>query len=223
LNGSGFVVTAGQAATTAGAAFTGMSSASAGLPFCMFVGMVLGGFFGGKYLFPVPDSSVASPKGPRDVKVLSADELDALGPQEIRAYENNMSLAFNLQDTNGLGTREALQRQHEALTTASTVSGTDSSRLAGLPQTDLRSFSGTAARHDLFKRRWLAYELDAQLQVDYPAMTDVACPETAAMIKAMKVADESRGRPDPQAYAAAVEAFAAAISAAERAAGVPGK
>lgn len=223
LNDSGFLFTAGQAATTAGTAFAGMSAASSGLPFWMFVGMVLGGFFGGKYLFPVPDNSVASPRGPREVRRLSAGELDALAPDDIRAYEDNLMLLLHLQDANGLGTREALQRQREAVTSAAHVSGTSTSTLAGLPLTEAQSFSATAARHDVLKQRWVAYELDPQLQVDYPAMTDVAYPETAAMIKAMRRSNESRGMSNALEYRAAVEEFALAITAAERAAGVPGK
>lgn len=76
------------------------------------------------------------------------------------------------------------------------------------------------ARHDELMVRWRRYELDPACSIDYPALTDVRLPETSALIKAMRTADQLRtvthnGYPD------AVGSLAASLAAAERAAGIP--
>jgi len=89
---------------------------------------------------------------------------------------------------------------------------------------DTRDWHEAAARHDAARTRWLAYELDPALAIDYPDMSDVTRPETAAMLRAMKRADALRSLgPDDDggagAFATAVAEAAVRLSAAERAAG----
>jgi hypothetical protein len=49
-----------------------------------------------------------------------------------------------------------------------------------------------AAAHDDVTHRWLAYELDAEKLVTYPAMSDGRQPLTAAFLRAKKLADNLR-------------------------------
>ncbi|MCP8999868.1 hypothetical protein NFC73_09005 [Pseudarthrobacter sp. RMG13] len=76
------------------------------------------------------------------------------------------------------------------------------------------------AEHDALLARWSRYELDPASCIDYPAMTDVRLPETSALIRAMKEAEQLRAVPH-QGYAPAVVRFGLALAAAERAAGIP--
>ena len=76
------------------------------------------------------------------------------------------------------------------------------------------------AQHDALIARWRRYELDPACSIDYPSLTDVRLPETSALIKAMKTADQLRGNPH-QGYPDAVTSLAASLAAAERAAGIP--
>jgi hypothetical protein len=78
-----------------------------------------------------------------------------------------------------------------------------------------------AARHRDALARWQRYELDPGYCIDYPAMTDPARPETAALIKAMKAAEQLRGAADA-GYGAAVDRLERALAEAERAAGAAG-
>lgn len=89
---------------------------------------------------------------------------------------------------------------------------------------DTRGWHEAAARHDAIRVRWLAYELDPALAIDYPDMSDIARPHTAAMLRAMKHADALRSLgPDDDggasAYPTAVAEAAARLTEAERAAG----
>jgi len=59
----------------------------------------------------------------------------------------------------------------------------------------------------------------AQYCIDYPSMTDVRMPETAALIRAMREAEQLRAVPQ-RGYAPAVARFGLALSAAEQAAGI---
>lgn len=68
--------------------------------------------------------------------------------------------------------------------------------------------------------RWQRYELDPGFSIDYPALTDVRLPETSALIKAMRTADQLRTA-SHTGYPAAVGSLAASLAAAERAAGIP--
>lgn len=76
------------------------------------------------------------------------------------------------------------------------------------------------AQHDELIARWRRYELDPACSIDYPSLTDVRRPETSALIKAMRAADQLRNDPH-QGYPDAVTRLAASLAAAERAAGIP--
>lgn len=84
------------------------------------------------------------------------------------------------------------------------------------------------ARHDELMARWSRYELDPACSIDYPALTDVRLPETSALIKAMRAAEELRSVPGHRSgsaggkeYPDAVTSLAASLADAERAAGIP--
>lgn len=96
-----------------------------------------------------------------------------------------------------------------------------------------------ALRHRAALARWQRYELDPALEIDFPAMTDPGCAETAAMYKAMRKADQLRGGTGHSrtgyggtghngtggdgtpstGYSTAVERFEQALAEAETAAG----
>ncbi len=213
--------TTGQAITNWSAFFVAGSSGSAGLPDWAVLGVMLGGFLGGKFLFPVPDSSIASRRGPADVVSKSAAQLDRMTPEEIRAYENNMVLKHRLKDSRAIGAEQALQRQREAIWKAEEAAGVASGSLSGLSLVDAQAFSSVAAQHKVLDSRWLAYEVDPNLQFDFPAMSDPAFPATAAMIRAMRKAEQAKSEANTANYQSAVAAFGAALTAAEAAAGVP--
>lgn len=215
--------TTGQAITNSGAFFVAGSTGSAGLPDWTVLGVLLGGFLGGKFLFPVPVSSIASRRGPADVVSQSAKELDSMTPEEIRVYENNMVLKHRLKDTGELGAAQALQRQRDATRTAEEAAGIAPGRLTGLSLVDAQAFGAVAAQHEHLESRWLAYEVDPHLQFDFPAMSDTAFPATAAMIRAKRKAEQAKSEGTPANYGSAVGAFGAALTAAETAAGVPQK
>ena len=214
-------VTTGQAMTTLSAFFVAGSTGSAGLPDWAVLGLLLGGFLGGKYLFPIPDSSIASRRGPADVVSKGAADLDSLTPEEIRAHENNMILKHRLKSPVGLGTAQALQRQREAARTAEEAAGVTTGRLTGLSLVDAQAYSAAAAQHELLESRWLAYEVDPHLQFDFPAMSDTAFPATAAMTKARRKVDQAKANGNTAEYQSAVAAFGEALTVAEAAAGVP--
>jgi hypothetical protein len=215
--------TTGQAVTNWSAFFVAGWTGSAGLPDLAVLGVLLGGFLGGKYVFPVPDSSLASRRGPADVVSKSAMELDSMTPEEIRVYENNMVLKHRLKGPGGLGVAQALQRQQEAARTAEEAAGMATASLTGLSLGDAQAFSAAAAQHERLKGRWLAYEVDPHLQFDFPAMSDTAYPATAAMIRAMRDAEQAKSAGHAANYRSAVAAFGKALTAAEAAAGVPRK
>jgi hypothetical protein len=75
-------------------------------------------------------------------------------------------------------------------------------------------------QHDELIARWRRYELDPACTIDYPALTDVRLPETSALIKAMRAADQLRLE-SRHGYPDAVTRLAASLAAAERAAGIP--
>lgn len=77
-----------------------------------------------------------------------------------------------------------------------------------------------SAHHDELMVRWRRYELDPAYSIDYPALTDVRLPETSALIKAMRTADQLRTAAH-KGYPDAVGRLAASLGAAERAAGIP--
>ena len=213
--------TTGQAVINSGAFFVAGSTGSAGLPDWAVLGVMLGGFLGGKYVFPVPVSSIASRRGPADVVSRTAAELDRMTPEDIRVYENNMVLKHRLKDTRGLGAAQALLRQQEAARAAEQAAGMPTGSLTGLSVADAHAFSAAAARHKVLESRWLAYEIDPHLQFDFPAMSDTAFPATAAMLRERRNAEQAKSKGNTANYRSAVAAFGAALAGAEAAAGVP--
>lgn len=215
--------TTGQAITNLSSFFIAGSAGSATLPDWAVVGMLVAGFLLGKYLFPIPVSSIASRRGPADVVSRSARELDRMTPEEIRIYENNMVLKHRLKDTRGLGAAQALQRQREGIWQAEEAAGVASGSLSGMSLVDSLAFSSVAEQHKLLDSRWLAYEVDPKLQFDFPAMSDPAFPATAAMIRARRKAEQAKTDGHTVEYRSAVAGFGNALTAAESAAGVPRK
>ena len=81
------------------------------------------------------------------------------------------------------------------------------------------SNKAAAERHRDALVRWRRYELDPGYVIDYPAMSDPARPETAALLRAMKTAEQLRG--GGGGYGPAVDRLERALAEAERAAGAP--
>ncbi|WP_254703502.1 hypothetical protein [Pseudarthrobacter sp. C4D7] len=84
----------------------------------------------------------------------------------------------------------------------------------------LSAHQAARIQHDELMLRWQRYELDPGCSIDYPALTDVRRPETSALIKAMRTADQLRTATH-KGYPAAVGSLASSLAAAERAAGIP--
>ncbi|TQJ39051.1 hypothetical protein FBY33_1063 [Arthrobacter sp. SLBN-112] len=84
----------------------------------------------------------------------------------------------------------------------------------------LSAHQAARLRHDELMRRWRRYELDPACSIDHPELTDVRLPETSALIKAMRTADQLRTATH-KGYPDAVGSLAASLAAAERAAGIP--
>ncbi|MEV4988934.1 hypothetical protein [Pseudarthrobacter sp. LMD1-1-1.1] len=84
----------------------------------------------------------------------------------------------------------------------------------------LSAHQAARIQHDELIVRWQRYELDPGCSIDYPALTDVRLPETSALIKAMRTADQLRTATH-KGYPDAVGSLAASLAAAERAAGIP--
>ncbi|MDJ0458423.1 hypothetical protein PUN71_014565 [Arthrobacter sp. NQ7] len=76
------------------------------------------------------------------------------------------------------------------------------------------------AQHDELLLRWRHYELDPACSIDFPDLTDVRRPETSALIKALRTAEQQREAAH-RGYPDAVGSLAASLAAAERAAGIP--
>jgi hypothetical protein len=83
-------------------------------------------------------------------------------------------------------------------------------------------YTAAQVEHSMLLERWRRYELDPAYCIDYPAMTDVRLPHTAAVIKAMREAEQLRAARH-QEYPPAVERFGRALAAAEQAAGISAK
>jgi hypothetical protein len=75
-----------------------------------------------------------------------------------------------------------------------------------------------AALHRRVLARWQRYELDPAYRIDFPALSDPRRPETSALIKAMKAAEQLRDGNDA-GYGPAVRRLEQALAEAERAAG----
>ena len=89
---------------------------------------------------------------------------------------------------------------------------------------DAAAHAVAALRHREALARWQRYELDPAFCIDFPAMSDPRRPETAAMLKAMKAAEQERCGAGPRGttpggYSTAVDRLERALAQAERAAG----
>lgn len=82
-------------------------------------------------------------------------------------------------------------------------------------------FAAISEQHDQLLARWRGYELDPAAMIDYPGMTDIRVPDTAALIRSLKHAEHCRMTPGTD-YRSAVDELDQALARAERAAGVPG-
>ncbi|MFE7845476.1 hypothetical protein ACFUTX_09840 [Microbacterium sp. NPDC057407] len=85
------------------------------------------------------------------------------------------------------------------------------------------------AAHDAVNARWLAYETDIDKALAFPQLTDPRHPATVAFLRAQREAQFARPTPGRRitpaqfvAYRSAVAAMDAALTEAERQAGVPG-
>lgn len=84
--------------------------------------------------------------------------------------------------------------------------------------------SALRARHESVLQRWVSYELDPAVAIDFPNMTDLRQPATAHLVRTMRKAAVLREQTDTDdaaapAYESAVADLEAAFDAAERAAG----
>jgi hypothetical protein len=77
-----------------------------------------------------------------------------------------------------------------------------------------------AVVHEEILGRWARYELDPALAITYPDLADVARPETAALVKALREAESLKTAWD-SGYPHAVDRLGQALDRAETAAGVP--
>jgi ABC-type multidrug transport system fused ATPase/permease subunit len=84
---------------------------------------------------------------------------------------------------------------------------------------DRSGFTEAAARHDAILARWQSYELDPAKGIDFPGMSDVNVPQTAALVRALQEAQRCRLTAGAD-YAGAVEQLEVAMAQAEAAAGV---
>ncbi|WP_150117097.1 hypothetical protein [Arthrobacter sp. ERGS1:01] len=69
-----------------------------------------------------------------------------------------------------------------------------------------------AARHNAVLARWSRYELDPAAAIDFPAMTDVRCPETSALAKAVALAAALRGDTRDSETASAIAEYREAVA-----------
>ena len=95
--------------------------------------------------------------------------------------------------------------------------------VAGQQQRTSESFASVTAQHDSLITQWCRYELDPVLTMDFPAMSDVRIPETAALIRSVTAAAQLRAVTPPTddavaTYQQAVDKLALALATAEVAA-----
>lgn len=216
-----FMLSRAHAVTAAGAILAAGSVSSEQMPDWIFWTLLLSGYFGGRFVFPVPDSSIASKRGPADVSSKNAAELDTMTPEDIRVYENNMVLKHRIKDLKPLGTAQALVRRDDAARSAERAADLPEGSLNRLSLADARAFGAASQVHDSLRKRWLSYEIDSTLQFNFPAMSDASLPATSAMIRAMHHADDVKSRGRVAEYQSAVASFEKALKEAEVAAGVP--
>ena len=174
--------------TTSGALFTTSGSMVFGAALSMSWWEVIGGtgmfltvpgFLLGCFLFPIPDQSVASTRGPRKLRRLESDEFDRLSRQELLAYRNNFGLTEGCDSYEVIEAYRALRRrQHKAEMVARAL-GLTYKAVEESSIDELQEYFRAHHRHAALKKRWLAYELDPVLQAQLPAMTDPTNPVTA--------------------------------------------
>ena len=116
------IFSGGHAACTVGAA---VAASAWDFPSWAFWIAIALGFVVGKFLFPVPRSSVASRYGSKELARKSPGDLDYMTPAEIRAYQYNVQFIQKGVTPLALGTEEALGRQSEAVRTVSLAAGAD--------------------------------------------------------------------------------------------------
>lgn len=95
--------------------------------------------------------------------------------------------------------------------------------VAGLQRRTSEAFAEVTAQHDFLITRWCRYELDPAMTMDFPAMTDVRIPETAALIRSVTAAARLRAvTPETDdavaTYQHAVDNLGLALATAEMAA-----
>ena len=211
--------------TTSGALFTTSGSMAFGAALSMSWWEVIGGtgmfltvpgFLLGCFLFPIPDQSVASTRGPRRLQRLESDELDSLSRQELLAYRNNFGLKEGRDSYEAMDACRALRRRQQKARMVARALGLTYRDVEEPSIDELQEYFRAHHRHAALKKRWLAYELDPVLQAQMPAMTDPSNPVTASMIRSMKAADLAAQNPgDAAAYMAAINNFEEALMDAE--------
>ncbi|WP_425861431.1 hypothetical protein [Arthrobacter sp. TWP1-1] len=92
--------------------------------------------------------------------------------------------------------------------------------VAGLQLRTTEAYAEVTAQHDSLITRWCRYELDPALSIDFPAMSDVRIPETAALIRSVTAAERLRAvTPDTDdavaTYQQAVDKLGLALATAE--------
>lgn len=177
-------------------------------------------------------------------------ELDAARHDESHAYRELVAakarvraahadlLAAKAHGTAGqaIGARHAFQTAKQSEKSASLALRATRSRVKGVRAQYVASSSRDPlpidrlyAAHDAVNARWLSYETDVDKALAFPQLTDTRHPSTVAFLRAQREAlvrrPMQRDRVTPQQYAeyrAAVQALEAALTEAERQAGVPG-
>ncbi|WP_435743280.1 hypothetical protein [Microbacterium sp. PMB16] len=93
----------------------------------------------------------------------------------------------------------------------------NAARAAIPPASAPRPIERLRAEHDAVVARWMQYETDPALQIAYPAMTDVKRPATAAYLRAVGQANETRRAAEGRITAAEFAAYRDAVAELERA------
>ncbi|WP_194410145.1 hypothetical protein [Microbacterium cremeum] len=176
-------------------------------------------------------------------------ELDAARHEESRAYRELVAAKARVRAAHAdllsakahggghaVGARHALQSAKQSEKSASLALRATRSRVKGVRAEYVASSSRDPlpidrlyAAHDAVNARWLTYETDVDKALAFPQLTDTRHPSTVTFLRAQREAlarrPMLRDRVSPQQYAeyrAAVQALEAALTEAERQAGVPG-
>lgn len=194
-------------------------------PILMVVGAGVGVTVG-RIVFPVPDGSVCSKNGPDIIDLpeygWSESIFRSMNPDEIRFYLNNVRLAWGRDSFRWLerDVQGALDR-HRELTRAITADRrTLVQGLVEVSSEHLKAWIHQSRILADLRRRWLNYEINPGLQIDFPDMSDLEVSETAQMVKAMKFASSIDDVRRLQELKWAVDKVEESLEAAEAAAGV---